>query len=543
MKKRFLVGLLILSLLATLVAGCGGGSKTGGAGDGEKIVRYNHGQEPETIDPIQNTSTDGGTIASAVFEGLTALDANDEPIPGVAETWDVSPDKMTYTFHLRKDAKWSDGQAVTAKDFVYSWQRALDPNTKAEYAYQLFYIKNGEEFNSGTAKAEDLGVKALDDYTLEVALNAPTPYFLSLTSFPTLMPVRQDIIEKNGDKWARKAETYIGNGPFKAVEWVSKDHLKLVKNENYWDKDRIKIDGVMITFIGEESTMLSSYEAGELDVIDSIPLTEVERLKKESKELHIIPQAGTYYYAFNTQKAPFDNVKVRKAFALAIDRQTIVDKVRKTGTPATAFVPAGVPDATADKDFRTVGGAFFPVKADAAQAKQLLAEAGYPGGKGFPEVTLIYNSTEEHKILAEAILEMWKQNLGISNIKLANMEWGVFIPTRQKGDFQIARDGWIGDYNDPMTFIDLFTTGNGNNDPQWKNAEFDQLIKKARNASTEEERMATLHQAEKLFLDDVIMAPVFFYTQNCMIKPNVKNLHVSPLGLTYFDRVELTEAK
>ncbi len=537
MKKRFLVGLLILSLLATLFTGCAGGNKA----PAEKVLRYNHGQEPETIDPIQNTSTDGGTIASAVFEGLTALDPDDKPIPGVAASWDISPDKLTYTFHLRKDAKWSDGKLVTAKDFAYSWQRALDPKTKAEYAYQLFYIKNGEEFNSGTAKAEDLGIKVLDANTLEVTLNAPTPYFLSLTSFPTLMPVRQDIIEKYGDQWARKAETYIGNGPFKAAEWVSKDHIKLVKNENYWDKERVKIDSVMITFIGEESTMLSSYEAGELDVIDSIPLTEVARLKKESKELHVMPQAGTYYYAFNTQKAPFDNVKVRKAFALAIDRQTIVDKVRKTGTPATAFVPPGIPDATPDKEFRSVGGDFFPVKADVTQAKQLLAEAGYPDGKNFPPVTLIYNSTEEHKILAEAILEMWKTNLGISNIKLANMEWGVFIPTRQQGDFQVARDGWIGDYNDPMTFIDLFTSDSGNNDPQWENTEFDQLVKKARLATNEQERMTTLHQAEKLFMDEAIMAPIFFYTQNSMIKPYVKNLHVSPLGLTYFDRVEITK--
>lgn len=541
MKKRFIVGLLVLSLLATLVAGCGGGGKGTAPAAKEKIVRYNHGQEPETIDPAQNTSTDGGTIASAVFEGLTALDANDKPIAGAAENWDISPDRMTYTFHLRKDAKWSDGKAVTAKDFAYSWQRALNPTTKAEYAYQLFYIKNAEEFNSGKAKAEDLGIKVIDDNTLEVSLNAPTPYFLSLTAFPTLMPVREDIINKYGDQWARKADTYIGNGPFKASEWVSKDHLKLVKNENYWDKDRIKIDGVMITFIGDESTMLSSYEAGELDVIDSVPLSEVARLKKESKEFHMIPQAGTYYYAFNTQKAPFDNVKVRKAFALAIDRQTIVDKVRKSGTPATAFVPPGVPDATPGKDFRTNGGDFFPKKADVAQAKKLLAEAGYPDGKGFPDVTLIYNSTEEHKIMAEAVLEMWKKNLGISNIKLSNMEWGVFIPTRQKGDFQIARDGWIGDYNDPMTFIDLFTTGNGNNDPQWKNAQFDQLVKKARMSSSEQERMTTLHEAEKLFLEDAIMCPVFFYTQNTMIKPNIKNLHVSPLGLTYFDRVEITK--
>jgi len=522
--------------MVTLVAGCGTADKQK---DG-KFIRHNHGQEPESMDPALNTTVNGGTLIIANFEGLTTLDLNDNPVPGVAEKWDVSPDNTKYIFHLRKDAKWSDGKPVTANDFAYAWKRVLKPETVAEYAYQLFYVKNAIKYNKGEATAEDLGIKVVDDYTLEVELAAPTPYFLKLTAFPTLFPVREDIIAEHGEQWALNAETYIGNGPFKMVEWKSKDMMKFVKNENYWNKDAIKIDGFIETFIAEESTMLASYEAGELDVIDSVPLEEIERLKKESKEFHMIPQLGTYYYCFNVTKPPFDDVKVRKAFALAIDREDIVNKVRKSGIPATAFTPPGVPDVDG-KEFRTVGGEFFPIKAQPEEAKKLLAEAGYPDGKDFPAVELIYNTNEGHKKIAEAVLEMWKNNLGIDNITVTNQEWAVFVNTRQNGDFQVARHGWLGDYNDPMTFIDLFTTGNGNNDAQWSNKEFDALIDKARVATSEKERMEILHQAEKLFMDDVIMAPIFHYTENTLIKSYVKDLHKSPLGFTYFDKADIVK--
>jgi oligopeptide transport system substrate-binding protein len=287
--------------------------------------------------------------------------------------------------------------------------------------------------------------------------------------------------------------------------------------------------------------MLSSFEANELDVIDMVPLDEIPRLQKESKEFYIRPQIGTYCYCFNVKQAPFDNVKVRKAFALALDKEDIVEKVRKSGTAATAFVAPGVPDAEPGKDFRTVGGAYIPAKANVEEARKLLAEAGYPDGKGFPAVTLIYNTNEGHKKIAEAALEMWKQNLGISNITLQNQEWGVFITTRQKGDFQIARNGWVADVTDPMTFLDLFTTGNGNNDTQWSNKEFDQLIQKARTASSEKERMPILHKAEDVMMEEMIMIPVFHYTENVMIKSYVKDLHKSPLGFTFFDTADIVK--
>ncbi|MCG8402075.1 MAG: peptide ABC transporter substrate-binding protein, partial [Firmicutes bacterium] len=372
----------------------------------------------------------------------------------------------------------------------------------------------------------------------EVALSAPTPYFLDLTAFPTLFPVRRDIIETNGNQWALKPETYIGNGPFKLAEWRSKDHMKFVPNENYWDRDRIKLDAVIKTFIAEASTMLAGYEAGELDVIDSVPFSEIDHLKN-SGEFQMVTQLGTYYYCFNVTEPPFDNAKVRKAFALALDREDLANKVRKSGVPATAFVPPGVPDTAAGKDFRAVGGDFFPTKAQPEEAGRLLAEAGYPGGEGFPDVTLKFNTSEEHQRIAEAALEMWKQNLGITNVTLQNQEWTVFLDTRQNGDFQIARHGWVGDYMDAMTFINPFTTNNGNNNTQWSNKDFDEIVKKARLATDETQRMALLHEGEKLFLEDTIMIPILYYTENCMIKPYVKGLDKSMLGFTFFDKVDI----
>lgn len=541
MSKRLLFALLALALVVALAAGCGGGdTKDTSKGDAEKVLRHNHGEEPESIDPALNTTVDGGTIVIACFEGLTSLDENDQPVAGVAESWDVNEDKTKYIFHLRKDAKWSDGKPVTAGDFEYAWKRALHPDTAAEYAYQLFYIKNAPEYNEGAARAEDLGIKVVDDYTLEVELSAPTPYFLALTAFPTMFPVRQDIIEAHGDQWALNPDTYIGNGPFKLVNWQSKDHMKFVPNEHYWDKDRVKLDAVIKTFIADASTMLAGYEAGELDVIDSVPFNEIDKLK-QGDEFQMITQLGTYYYCFNVTRPPFDNVNVRKAFALALDKEDLANKVRKSGVPATSFVPPGVPDTAAGKDFREVGGDYFPTKAQPEEARRLLAEAGYPEGNGLPNVTFVFNNSEEHQMIAEAALEMWKKNLGITNINIQNQEWAVFINTRQNGDFQIARHGWLGDYNDPMTFLDLFTTGNGNNDAQWSNQQFDELINKARLATDEAERMAALHEAEKLMMEDAIMIPILHYTENTMIKPYVKGLVKSMLGFTLYDKADIVK--
>lgn len=538
MFKRLFI--LVLSILLMLAAGCTGTNDTIDNALKDKIIRHNHGEEPKSIDPALSSTVDSGTICIANFEGLITLNKDNEPMPAVAEKWDISPDKTKYTFYLRKDAKWSDGKPVTANDFAYAWKRALNPDTASNYCYQLFNIKNAPEYYEDTTSADDLGITVINDYTLEVELSSPTPYFLELTAYPTLFPVRKDIIDKYGEEWALSPDTYIGNGPFKLVEWQKKDHMKFMKNEYYWDKDRIKIDGVVKTFIAEASTMLAAYEAGELDVIDSVPFTEIKNLK-DSNEFKEIPLLGTYFYSFNVTKPPFDNVNVRKAFALAIDREDIVDKVRKSGIVATAFVPPGVPDTSQGKDFRKVGGEYFPSKAQISKAKLLLEEAGYPSGEGLPDITLTFNGSEEHQLIAEAILEMWRNNLGVENVRLQNKEWTVFIDDLTNGNFQIARDSWIGDYIDAMNFLDLFTSNNDNNSSQWSNNEYDNLIQQARITADEKERMKLLHNAEKMIMNDTIMMPILYYTDTCMIKPYVKGLTKTMLGFTYYDKVKIAQ--
>ncbi|MEG6617541.1 peptide ABC transporter substrate-binding protein [Peptococcaceae bacterium 1198_IL3148] len=541
MNKKLWLFLVFGILTMVLIVGCGGddGDNAAPTAPEEKVIRHNYGPQPESIDPALNTTVNGGTLIIANFEGLTSLDEHDRPVPGVAKSWELSEDGTTYTFHLREDAQWSDGQPVTAKDFAYAWKRVLEPGSKAKYAYQLFHIKNANNYHQGKATAEDLGIKVVDDHTLKVELVAPTPYFLNITAFPTLFPVRADIIEQHGEQWTKNPDTYIGNGPFKLVEWQSNEHMRFVKNKYYWNADAIKIDGIYETFIPDANSMLASYQNDDIDIIEQVPLEQLDQLKKESKELQIIPQLGTYYYAFNVTQAPFDDVRVRKAFNVALDKEVITDQVRKSGIAAGALVPPGVPDAESGKEFREVGDQFFATKAEPEKAKKLLAEAGYPDGKEFPAVTLTYNTEEGHQQIAEAALEMWQQNLGINNIKLVGLGKKEFIANRQKGDFQIARHGWLGDYADPATFLQLFITGNDNNSTQWSNKEFDELIAKSRMSTSATERMKLLHQGEKMILNEAIIIPVFHYTENIMIKDRIKNVHKSSLGFTYFDKAEM----
>lgn len=541
MKRTLIIGLAIIMVLS-LVAGCStGGQQQKQQGQGENngtsnevVIRYNMGTEPQTIDPALNSALDGAEVILHVFEGLTTLDENSKAKPGIAKSWEISDDGLTITFHLR-DAKWSDGKPVTAGDFAYAWTRALDPKTASSYAYQLYFIKNAEKFNLGEASAEDLGVKVIDDKTLEVTLENPTPFIMELFAFMTYMPVRKDIIEAHPDDWTQNPETYIGDGAFKLAEWNHNDSIVLVKNENYWDAENIKPDKLVFTMISEAATELSAFESGDLDFGDNPPSTELERLKQEGV-LKEYPLLSTYAYVFNTKRAPFDNPKVRKAFSLAIDRKAIVDQIAKGGQPlAAAWVPYGMPDAKPGEDFRKVGGDYFdPTKANVEEAKKLLAEAGYPDGKGLPEITLLYNTSESHKAIAEALQEMWKQNLGV-DVKIANQEWQVFLATRrQTHDYQIARWGWVSDYIDPMGFLDMLQTGMGNNDAQYSNPQFDEMIRKSKTAKTSEERMQYLHKAEDILMDDAVVMPIYFYINYVVVDPKLQGYIVDPLGYVYF---------
>lgn len=522
--KPFILLLAAVMLAATL-AGCGGGKAT------VKHLRYSVGTEPETLDPRKSTGSPEAIIEAQIFEGLTTLSDNNTPQPAAAERWEVSADGLTYTFHLRAGIKWSSGDPVTAQDFEYAWKTALSPELGSKYAYQLFYLKNGEAYNKNQTTADAVGVRAVNDKTLEVKLEKATPYFLTLTAFHTYYPVHRATVQAN-EKWAAEPKTLIGNGPFRIAAWTHNSKLELVKNEHYWDNVKVKMAKLDMYLTDSATTELQLFENNQIDMGNNPPVSEIPRLQKEGK-LKTFPLLATYYYCFNVTKPPFDNPKVRQALTLAIDRGAIVNNITRAGQiPALAWVPPSLADAKNGEDFRAIGGNFFKDN-DVETAKKLLADAGYEGGKGLPPVTLIYNTSEGHKAIAEAIQEMWKKNLGI-NVSLSNQEWKVFINTRSKGDYQVARHGWTGDYLDPMTFIDMFVTGGGNNDAQYKNPAYDRLVALAKESNDQTVRMKAMHDAEKILMDDAVIIPIYFYTNSILVKPSVKNYSRTVMGVFYF---------
>lgn len=543
-KLKIFAVAMSLTFVGSLFAGCGG-SKNSTGSDGKTTIKVNIAADPRTIDPGLNNSIEGGQVITNAFEGLTNLDKDEKVVPGVAEKWDVSKDGLTYTFHLRKNAKWSDGKGVTAKDFEYAWKRALDPKTASQYAYQLFYLKNGEAYNQGKTTADQVSVTAKDDYTLVATLQNPTPYFLSLTSFPTYDPVRKDVVEKNPTSWATKADTYISNGPYKMVEYKAKNSLNFEKNPNYWDKDNIKIDRIEFKTLENESSYYAAFKTGDLDLIDKPPATETPNLLKNGTA-KAYPYLGTYYYDINVSPQAkainpdaakaLSDIKVRKALNLAIDRTSITEKVTKSGEiPAGSFVPKGTSDSNG-KEF--TDKEYLPKTADVAQAKKLLAEAGYPGGKGFPQLEILYNTMQGHQNIAQAIQDMWKKNLGI-NVTLKNVERKVHLTQLQNHQFLLGRDGWIADYNDAMTFLDIFTTGNGNNMTGYSNPKYDQLINQAKSEPDKAKRAALMHQAEDQLMIDLPIIPIYYYTEVVCMNPKLKDVHISNLGFFIFREAHL----
>lgn len=535
--KKFCTIAMTVAIGASLAA-CGGDASSASAGkEGKKLI-YNLGADPKTLDPALNEEVQAGTAISNSFEGLMRLNADDKAEPGVAEKYDLSEDKLVYTFHLRDNAKWSDGKAVTADDFAYAWQRALDPKTGSAYAYQLYYIKGAEAFNKKKGEAKDLGIKVIDEKTLEVTLENPTPYFPELMAFPTYMPVRKDIVDGN-ESWATKPETYISNGPFQLKEWRQKDALVYEKNENYWNKDSVKLDTLEMRMIADENSAYSSFKAGEIHMVDTIPSAEIAGAVKEGVG-KIYPQLGTYYYSINVtgnsmSPEALRNPDVTKALNLAIDREAIVKNVTKgEQVPATSFVPESVKDSQG-KTFSKKE--YFPAKGNVEEAKKLLAKAGYPDGKGLPTITLMFNTEGAHSEIAQAIQGMWKK-IGV-NVELKNEEWKVFQSTRNNKNYQIARHGWIGDYVDPMTFLDLFVTGTGTNDAGYSNPKYDELIAKAKVEVDSAKRDQYLKDAEEILLNDMPIIPLYYYTQPKSIQKNVKGVRVSQLGFVFFDKADV----
>lgn len=524
---RIISSLLIMIIIWVMFAGC---RRTGIAG---QSLSYNICTQPETIDPALSISVEEANIILANFQGLMRLDKDNKAVPGIAESYKKDSD-VKYTFKLR-EAKWSDGKSVTAGDFEYAWKRVLNPETGAKYAYQLYYIKNGEAYNKKITSADNVGIRVIDNKTLEVTLESPTEYFLELLALPIYMPVREDVILENPGKWAESPTTYIGNGPFRMTSWRAGDAIEFVRNEKYYDVSRVKLNKVIFRMIKKSDEYLAAWERGEIDIIESPPSSEISRLKNENK-LTIIPYVGTYFYVFNNNVKPLNDSRVRKALTYAIDRNVIIQNVLKNeALPAAALVPKGIPDADITRDFRDVGGAYFRGEGQVAEAQRLLYEAGYPGGSGFPVITLNYDNTGYHRELAQTIQEMWMTNLGIT-ANLQAQDWEVLKRTRTSGSFEIARQGWIADFMDPMAFLDMFVTDRGNNEARYSNKTYDELIASAKRETDQQKRIQYLHDAENVIMGDMPVLPVFFYTNLLLIKPHVKGIVKSPLGFMYFDQ-------
>ncbi|MEH6941389.1 peptide ABC transporter substrate-binding protein [Bacillus sp. JJ722] len=522
----FLVLLLVITGCSTTTGSDEGKEKDGGKKEGPKILRLNNSSEPGSLHPGTAQGTHDSWVLEHVLEGLTKKSPDGKIVPGVAKDWTVSPDGKKYTFNLQEGTKWSNGDPVTAHDFEFAWKYALDPKTASNYAYQLYYITGAKEFNEKKGTAEQVGVKALNDYTLEVNLVAPTAYFIDLVSFYTYLPVNKKVQEAN-PKWATEGDSYVSNGPFKLTEWKHKTSIKIEKNENYYDKDKIKLDEVHFALIEDENTAWQMYKNNELDLVYPLPSdVQGQLVKSKPKDFYNAKELALYYYNFNNKVKPFNNVKVRKALSMAIDRKVITENVAQgEQPPAYAIIPPGVPDAKGD--FQKNTGDLF--KEDVNEAKKLLKEGLKEEGMDkMPEFTILFNTLDAHKKIAEAVQGMWKENLGV-NVTLESVEFQVKIDREKAGDYKVSRAGWIGDYVDPMTFSDLWLTGGTQNDAKYSNAKYDELVNKAKVNNNIEERSKQLHEAEKILIEEMPIMPIYFYTKPYVLNEKVTGVF-SPIN-------------
>lgn len=541
---RFPIGLICsITALAAIAAGCGGevgAPGRNGTGATDNILLVGNGAEPESLDPHISTGVPEHRLQLALFEGLVNLDPSDlSPVPGVAETWEVSDDGLVYTFHLRTDAKWSNGDPVTAHDFIYAWRRLLTPSLAAEYAYMLYCMKNAQAYNEETIDDfAQVGVKAPDAYTLEVTLEYPTPYFLSMQVHQTWFPVHRATIEKFGaidernTRWVR-AGNFVGNGPFILTRWEPNNIIETRKSPTYWNADTVQLDGINFFPVSSEQTEERMFRSGELHMTQSVPLSKIPVYLKENPHLiRTDPYFGTYYYGFNVTRPPFDDVRVRRALALALDREAITTNVLKAKErPAPFLTPPGV------------NGYTSPARLDydPEEARRLLAEAGYPKGEGFPKADILYNTSEAHRVIAVVIQQMWKTTLGI-DVTLSNQDWKVYLDSTNNLEYDISRRAWIGDYVDPINFLELATTGNGNNRTGWGDPEFDALIAKARTVNNQDERNRLYGEAEAILIREVPIIPIYFYTDKLLIAPQVRGFQTNILGYRPWKRMSLAPA-
>ncbi len=508
-------------LLAFTLAACGERTRDVDTAIEEGILLVGNGSEPKGLDPHLVTGVTENQIIQSLIEGLIAYHPDDDtqPYPGVAESWESNEDFTVWTFNLRDDAKWSNGDPVVAGDFVYSWQRILTPELGAEYAEILYVLDNAAAFHGGEiSDFGEVGVRAIDDQTLEVRLEGSTPYFLSMLKHYSFYPVNPRVVEEFGGMADRQSgwstvENYVGNGPFKLKEWNTNDFLEVERNPEYWDAANVGLNGIRFFPIENLNTEHTAFLGGRLHATYEIPADRIRGLREsDDPSLSIDPYLGSYFYRVNVTREPFTDPRVREALSLAIDRNLIVERVSQGGqTPATGFVPLGIAGYPAAET----------ITHDPARAKELMAAAGYPGGEGFPQAEILINTSENHRKIAEAIQAMWREELGVE-IGIYNQEWKVYLDSQSSLDYDISRSGWIADYVHPMTFLEIFTAGNGNNDTGWENAQYDSLVRQAQIASTEEQRNALMQQAEAILLEELPIVPIYWYTRPRMIDPRVQ---------------------
>ena len=541
--KKMLAIFLSAALFVTAFAGCGKKKADG--------ITVQIGPNPETLDPALNSAVDGGNMLITLFETLLIIDQDNKVQPGQAEKYEVSPDGLTWTFTMRDGLKWSDGTELNAKDFEYTFKRIADTNVAAPYAETVIGMIEGYKEAIDSKTPEKLNVKASDDgKTLTIKLAYPCSYFDKIVAFGTMSPVQKATVEKNGDSWATKPETYVCNGPYTITEWTPSEKIVCKKNENYkggWDSSKIVNDKLTFLLLEDSSASYTAYTGGTAQLIKDVPTEEIPTLKKDKKdEFNVDPILGTYYLSMNLNKAPFNNKNVRKALSLAIDRDYVANTVMQgTYTPAYNYVGTGVDDVETGKFLENSkaanGGKTYiseDYKANLEEAKKALAEAGYPEGKGFPTITYSTNDAGYHKALAEYLQQVYK-DLGITmNIDI--VDWSSFTPKRRAGEYEMARNGWVMDYNDASNMIELFVSSNGNNDGKYNNPAFDKAVNDSKVAD-KTAHFAALHEAEKIVSEDYGFIPVAYYNDFWLQSTSLKGTWHSPYGYWYLQYAYLAD--
>ncbi|MDR2363930.1 MAG: peptide ABC transporter substrate-binding protein [Spirochaetaceae bacterium] len=537
MKKAvmWITGFFLLSFIFSACGGrtAGTGSADQGREKDQKIV-FALQNVPDGLDPGITNNSFAAPFLFNLFDGLITYDKDNNIIPALAESWTISDDGTVYTFRLRQGLKWSDGSPLTAHDFVYSYFRVLDPKIAAQYSVMFTdFIKGAEEYYNGAASQDQVGISAPDDTTLILTLKGPTPFFLGILGMWTFSPVKQAVVDQDPERWTLSANTFVSNGAFKVSDIKLGESVTAVKNEYYWDAANVRLEEIVFRYILEPATALTALESGEIDGLRFPPASETARLKSQSDAFQAVPSFATTYYLINRKVKPFDDVRVRKALSMAIDREDIISNVlQSSDTPAFGLVSPGyVLDGKDFRDGRPNYG--LSAAADVEGARKLLAEAGYPDGQGFPTIQLSYYTDRTVRSIVEAMQQMWKKNLNI-NAEISTQEWAVYYDAVQRMDYQIGAMGWGGDYLHPMTFLTTMTSNNPTNITSYSNAQYDALVAAAQMEVDPAKAVTIMQEAEDMAMDDVAILPLYHRSIVFMMAPHVKDYYMTPLANLYF---------